>query len=234
VLSRNPVPTRLAVVVPAHNEERLLPGCLRALAAARAAVPAVRVDVFVVLDACTDRTAGIARAAGVRQVRLDARNVGRARAAGVLAAVRAGVDGLWLASTDADSRVPPDWLRAQCRYAAAGAQVLAGTVRVADWTGWAAETRRAYERRYAMRPHEHVHGANLGCLAEAYLAIGGFPPLHTGEDRALVAAARAAGLDVRHATDLPVATSARRRSRVRAGFAGHLRGLADAARSRPG
>jgi RNA polymerase sigma-70 factor (ECF subfamily) len=34
-----------------------------------------------------------------------------------------------------------------------------------------------------------VHGANLGIRASAYLAAGGFPPLPTAEDHALLAAA---------------------------------------------
>ena len=49
------------VVVPAHDEETLLPACLAAL---RGAASALRLPVHVVLvaDACTDQTAAVTRA----------------------------------------------------------------------------------------------------------------------------------------------------------------------------
>ena len=50
---------RITVIVPAHNEERLLPRCLRSLQDAGAS------DIVVVADNCTDRTAAAARAFGV-------------------------------------------------------------------------------------------------------------------------------------------------------------------------
>ena len=49
----------VGVVVPAHDEETLLPACLRALrrAARRLSVP---VHVLVAADSCTDRTVAVA------------------------------------------------------------------------------------------------------------------------------------------------------------------------------
>jgi cellulose synthase/poly-beta-1,6-N-acetylglucosamine synthase-like glycosyltransferase len=55
-------PPRLLFLVPAHNEELLLPACLVALRRLR--YPADRVEVVVIADNCTDRTATIARATG--------------------------------------------------------------------------------------------------------------------------------------------------------------------------
>jgi len=52
------------VLVPAHDEELLLPACLQSLHQLR--YPAERVHVVVVADNCQDRTADIARAAGVQ------------------------------------------------------------------------------------------------------------------------------------------------------------------------
>jgi len=64
---RTPLPdrprTRFAILVPAHNEELLLPGLLRSLADLD--YPAALYTVHVVADNCTDSTAGIARQAGV-------------------------------------------------------------------------------------------------------------------------------------------------------------------------
>lgn len=74
--------TRLAVVVPAHNEQDLLPACLYSLAVAAARLP-VTVELIVVADACTDDTAALAAAAGTTVLTTTARNVGKARAAGM-------------------------------------------------------------------------------------------------------------------------------------------------------
>ncbi|MBL9154938.1 MAG: sugar transferase [Verrucomicrobiales bacterium] len=63
VRSQAPVDvTRIAVVIPAHNEQALLPAALRSLEAARC--EGVEVGVFVIADNCTDATAAIAREAG--------------------------------------------------------------------------------------------------------------------------------------------------------------------------
>ena len=57
----------LSVVIPAHNEEALLPGTLAALRDAMATV-VVDHEIIVVSDSSTDRTAAIGRAAGARVV----------------------------------------------------------------------------------------------------------------------------------------------------------------------
>jgi glycosyltransferase involved in cell wall biosynthesis len=212
--------TGTAVVVPAHDEAELLPGCLAALAGQGA--------VFVVADDCGDDTVAVARAHGAHVVPITARSVGAARAAGCGAALAAGAT--WLATTDADSRVPPDWVGRQLAHARAGADVVVGTVRVAEWGEWPVHLPPTYEREYALGcrelTHDHVHGANLGLSARAYRQLGGFTAVGDGEDVALVEAAVAAGLSVVFATDLPVLTSSRTSSRVGAGFAGYLHRLA--------
>lgn len=216
--------TRFAVVVPAHDEQDLLPECLAALRVAAAGVT-VATEVIVVADNCSDATAALARSAGTEVVQLGAGNVGRARAAGMAYALRHGGAGLWLATTDADSRVPPGWLGWHGRHATGGTDVLVGTVGVEDWTPWPAAVRDAYEIGYRTTP-EHVHGANLGVAASAYAELGGFSPLGHDEDRDLVTRAARAGLRVVHDAGCPVVTSARRTARAPAGFAAHLASVA--------
>ncbi|MET0700401.1 MAG: glycosyltransferase, partial [Mycobacterium sp.] len=124
---------RIGVVVPVHNDQRALQECLDALdiAVSRVTVP---VSVMVVLDACADDSATAAHAlpaAGTETIVLDTGRVGLARAAGMTELIRRhGEAGTWLATTDGDSIVPPNWLTAQLRHAAAGARVVAGTVKV--------------------------------------------------------------------------------------------------------
>jgi glycosyltransferase involved in cell wall biosynthesis len=232
------------MVVPAHNEAELLPSCLASLRRAEAALCATPVHLVVVADACRDQTARMARRAGAVVVTIGARRVGAARAAGVREVLRrtSHLDpaSVWLANTDADTIVPPGWLARQVRYADTGWDAVAGTIRVDDWSGYPAATRSLFRERYgdwdggtvdatgvagavgAAGEHPHVHGANLGCRAAAYLAAGGFGDLATAEDHALVAALTATGSRVLHASDLAVVTSARRPGRAPDGFSGYL------------
>ncbi len=227
----------VGVVVPAHDEETLLPACLAALGRAAGAL-AVPVHVLVVADRCTDRTAEAARASGARVVSISARRVGAARAAGMTELLRltSGADpsAVWLATTDADTVVPPGWLRRQLDYASAGWDVILGTVTVTDWDGHPPHVPVAFAERYAsgIGPHPHVHGANLGIRASAYLAAGGFQPLRTAEDHALLAAATRVGCLVVQASDISVQTSGRRLARAPRGFSALLRTMADQRGSR--
>jgi glycosyltransferase involved in cell wall biosynthesis len=227
----------VGVVVPAHNEETLLPACLTALRHAADAV-SIPVHVLVVADACSDGTIATALACGARVIRTGARNVGAARAAGMSEVLRLPAmadrpaardpSAVWLATTDADTVVPPGWLQRQLRHASQGWDVVLGTVTVPDWAGYPPHVPAAFDALYEFGdgPHPHVHGANLGIRASAYLAAGGFRPLRTAEDHALLVAATEAGCSVLQAGDITVETSARRHARAPQGFSHVLRTLA--------
>jgi glycosyltransferase involved in cell wall biosynthesis len=216
------------VIVPAHDEQRLLPSCLAALHRAARALGGTPVHLVVVADACRDRTAQIARRGGAAVVTTSARSAGAARAEGAREALRrAGpLDPaqIWLATTDADTVAPPDWPRRQAACASQGWDAVAGTIRVADRAGHRPAVRALFSQRYrpATGPHRHVHGANLGFRASAYLRAGGFPAVPTGEDHALVAALTAAGSQVRYTRAITVTTSGRRDARAPHGFGNYL------------
>ncbi|MCS0636892.1 glycosyltransferase family 2 protein [Streptomyces sp. LP05-1] len=236
------IPEAVAVVVPAHDEEALLPAALAALATAAAhpELAGIPVRTVVVADACRDRTAALAREAGALVLVTDCRNPGRARAAGVryaldrFAGEAAGDPGaVWLTTTDADSVVPSRWLAYQLARARDGWQAVVGTVVLPVASPLAEPHRALYE---ATRPadgtvwhHPHVHGANLGVRAAAYLDVGGFPPLATGEDRALVEALDRRGHRVLRTAGCPVLTSPRLRARARDGFGAYLSAMPDPA-----
>lgn len=218
------------MVVPAHDEQLLLPACLTALraAAAHPDLRQVQVHIIAVLDACSDDSGLSAPGA----IEVQAHNVGVARAAGFAAVLarEAGrpAEQMWLATTDADSTVPENWLAEQLRLAANGAEVVAGTVRVQDWSEQPTAARNRFSAGYG-RPgqgHLHVHGANLGLSAPAYLDAGGIPPLMLAEDQALVDALRGQARRLVATGRIPVTTSGRRESRTVGGFADHLRALA--------
>jgi glycosyltransferase involved in cell wall biosynthesis len=221
----------VGIVVPARNEEDLLPAALSALARASQPLPrrGVVVDLLVVADSCTDATATVARSLGVDVFEVSVGAVGPARAAGFQALLRRHPgtprDRFWLASTDADSRVPANWLVGQLALAATGADVVVGTVSVDDWSSHPPHVEARWRAGYDPRDgHGHVHGANVGARADAYVDVGGFAALESGEDVALVAAL--AHRRVLRTGAIPVLTSARPRSRAGGGFADHLAGLA--------
>jgi glycosyltransferase involved in cell wall biosynthesis len=228
----------LGVVVPAHDEQDLLGGCLDALArAARWVSDRAVVRTVVVLDACRDRTADVALAHGVETVMIAERRVGRARDAGCAALLDGpGPRPGWLATTDADSRVPPDWLLAQLEARDRPTDARVGAVYVEDWSEQAPGARHWFSDVYdaAGDPHPHVHGANLGVRAKAYRACGGFRGLATGEDVALVDALDASGYAVHRTRRSPVLTSGRRIARAQGGFAGRLVDLGSADTQRAG
>ena len=219
----------VGVIVPAHDEEDLLPACLASLRRAAQMAGGLPVHLVVVADACRDRTAWLARRGGAAVLTIDARNVGAARAAGAREVLRrAGAldpAEVWLATTDADTVVPAAWLRQQVRYADQGWDAMVGTVRVADWSGYQPAVVSLFRERYAAGAHTHVHGANLGFRASAYLAAGGFPAEPTAEDHALVTALTAAGHRILRTQEVTVATSARRMARAPHGFSGYLGAL---------
>lgn len=221
--------TTVGVVVPARNEEDLLPACLAALTRAADRVSNCVTHIYVVADACSDRTAERARAWGAGVIEIDAGNVGAARAAGMsklleLTSSESRGD-VWLATTDADTLVPAHWIERQLAYAGQGWDAVLGTVTVTDWLGQPPHLPAAFEAHYAYGtgPHPHVHGANLGIRASAYIAAGGFKFLPTAEDHALSRALSDAGCQAIRASDIAVRTSGRTIARAPLGFS-HLLG----------
>lgn len=206
----------IGVVIPAHNEERLLADCLAAVleASAHAGLAREPVRTVVVLDGCSDFSGAIARGFGVETLDVQVRNVGIARAAGASFLLDEGAR--WLAFTDADSRVAPGWLVAQLSL---GVDAVCGSITVDDWSGHPPCVRDYFHHHYVDADgHRHVHGANLGVSAEAYLRAGGFPPLKCSEDVALVDQLIATGARIAWSAAPRVVTSARSESHARGGF----------------
>lgn len=218
----------IGVAIPANDEEACLSDCLRAVlaAACHPALDGEAVRVCVVLDACTDRSADVVRShaaafrgAGValELYAIQARRVGAARAAGARRLLAAGAR--WLAFTDADTRVAPGWLADQL---ALGADAVCGTVAVDDWSPHAARA-AALQAHFAglyrdRDGHRHIHGANLGVGAFAYLAAGGFEQVACHEDVLLVRALEHSGARLAWSARPRVFTSARCDARARDGF----------------
>jgi glucosyl-3-phosphoglycerate synthase len=242
---RAPSPSlRAAVVVPAHDEEARIGACLEALAEQRSPA-AEEYEVIVVLDACNDGTELAVAAAASRWplLRLQTisgpgRGAGPARALGMdvacarLESVGAG-SGL-LASTDADTRVAPDWLEQQLLAIGGGARAVGGEIvldsgeaavlPVAVIEGRQADLGRRLRAASARGPSEHAHfsGASLGLTPGAYRQAGGLGDLVALEDQDLEDRLAAAGIAIHRPRAVTVTTAARIDGRAERGLARDL------------
>jgi len=166
---------RVSVVVPAYNEEVLLPACLAAL---RVQDFAGDVEIIVVDNASTDRTAEAARSHGVIVLEEPERGYCRALIRGFEAAT-----GEVIACTDADTVVPPDWISRLVReYARRPEAVAIG--------GHVEFTRRNWKCRLLTRlvlpvfnridrsnpDGPHLWGANFSVRRDAFREVGGWNP----------------------------------------------------------
>jgi glycosyltransferase involved in cell wall biosynthesis len=202
---------KISVVVPAFNEERLLPDTLRSIRAATAAFDrrGWASELIVCDNNSTDRTAEIARAEGATVVFEPFNQIARARNAG---AARASGD--WLVFVDADSqpslRLFEDVAAeiAQGRCLAGGSTVALETDRVYAWLFvrfWNALSRL---RKWGA-------GSFVFCDAGAFREVGGFSQmLYAAEEIDLFGRlkrlARARGRTVVILHRNPLATSGRK------------------------
>jgi glycosyltransferase involved in cell wall biosynthesis len=157
----------VSIIVPAHNEERLLGTTLDALRGAAAALGEPH-EIVVVDDASTDGTAKIARAHGARVVRVGVRHIAAARNAGAREA-RGDV----LVFVDADTTVSAAVLAQAVAAARAGA--AGGGARVhmaAGHARWAERMMAAAS--WLMMTARWAAGCFLFARRDAFERAGGF------------------------------------------------------------
>jgi len=221
------------VGVPARNERRMIRRTLQSLADAASEVdPHVIVRVVVACDSCDDTTAIAAKtftsqASIVRVIEGEWRSAGGARRAAIefgldeLLGLGLGVQDVWIATTDADTVVPRNWISRHLDHAREGYDAVAGVVELLPDRDCTPATRRAFRTTYVVGTdeHEHVHGANMGIRADSYLDVDGFPPIGLAEDHALWAALQSADIRCVSSVSLKVWTSSRLRGRAPGGFA---------------
>lgn len=229
----------VSIIIPARDEAATILQTLDSVDDARRHLLArVTSSCVVVLDDCTDGTEALLRRRLRRQhdcstlvVSCDARNVGTARAVGTAAAVddarrrEVPLSSTWLASTDADTTVPPHWLHAQLQLADQGIDALTGTVELERHSDQPLRDR--FNEAYVLGAdgsHRHVHGANMAMRADTYLAAGGWRSLPCGEDHDLWNRLRNVG-NCATSSSFAVTTSARLSGRAPDGFAADLAAL---------
>jgi hypothetical protein len=250
------------VAIPVKDEAERLPACLSALAEQvdRKGQPLLSgsFGVLIFANNCRDGSAALARSLAqslpfpLRVVEgwlpPDRAHAGGARRAAMdLAAAWLaeghGDDGVIL-TTDADSRVFPDWVDANLTCLARGADAVLGTIMLDPAEDEALPT--ALHRRGALEgtyeallteiaalldplehdpwPHHRTRsGASIAVTAAAYRRAGGMPAVRLGEDKAFVAALLAEDARLRFDPAIRVITSGRLFGRAAGGVADTLR-----------
>ncbi|GJE17592.1 hypothetical protein AIGOOFII_2308 [Methylobacterium marchantiae] len=242
------------IALPVRNEAERIEACLRAIDAQEGVRPG-SLGLYLFLNNCTDGTDRIVSELAetmsipvrVRFVTFDGAHAGWARRAAMDAAAEwIGPDGTagTILSSDADSRVPSDWVARNLAALDAGADAVAGRIQI-DEDEWAAlpkslrargKLEDAYsdllteaEARIDPDPHDPwpchrtTIGATLSVRLSAYRLVGGMPMIALGEDGAFVAALLQHGLRVRHAKDVVVTVSGRLVGRAPGGVADTIR-----------
>jgi glycosyltransferase involved in cell wall biosynthesis len=166
---------RFSIIVPAHNEETLLPRGLDAIRAAISRVGA-SAEIVVVANRCTDHTESIAEAAGAIVVRDGHRNIAATRNAGVAASA-----GEIVVTIDADTVMHEDALAEIDRLARAGTFVGGGCRFVLERNSLGlAITTFAVTSATAL---SGIGGVMYWCSRDDFDAIGGFDEARrVGED----------------------------------------------------
>ena len=256
---------RAVVVMPVRNEAEGIVDALAALASQVDSVgrplPPGAFEVLVLANNCDDDTALRAHRFADAHVGLglhvlqttlpqELANVGYVRRQLFEAACRrlesAGSARGFVASTDGDTRVAPDWLQANLEAIDAGADAVGGRILTDDRarpSPTALRLQRLDMSHALLRsrlaslidpdshdpwPRHHQHfGASLAVTAQACRAVGGVPKVPYLEDMALVRALQRADSKLRHAPTVRVTTSSRLDGRAEVGLAWQLRQWAD-------
>jgi len=114
---------KFSIIVPAHNEEKFIGGCLKSIRRAATPYPGA-VETIVVLNRCSDGTERIAAGAGARIVREDGKCLSLIRNAGARQAA-----GDILVTIDADSRMSENML-VEIERALASGKFIGGGVHI--------------------------------------------------------------------------------------------------------
>jgi len=198
----------ISVVIPAFNEEALLPRCLASLQHQDYPGP---YEIIVVDNGSSDGTSRLAQESGARVLREPLKGVARARQKGSLEA-----QGEIIAGTDADTVVPPHWLSSLWSYLANHPERVAvhGPYLIYGAPWWTRLLLWAWSYiqgaiAFVIPTTINIVGCNYAVRARSFRTIGGFnTELYRGEDLDLSLRLRSVGI-VRFVPTLRVSSSGR-------------------------
>ncbi len=148
-----------------------------------------------------------------------------------------------IASTDADTRVAPEWLARQLELVRGGARAIGGRIELCPIesaglhetvvAGHGAQSQTRFARVLDQLPddgsvadHWQFSGASMAVTADTYRAVGGLGESTHSEDEALERALLERGVPIERRLEVRVTTSARLDGRASHGLARLLRQLA--------
>jgi len=161
----------ISVVIPAYNEEKLLPQLLESLK--KQMRPA---DEIIVVDASsTDKTKDVASSYGATVITVPKDTIGASRQRGIVESHSDVV-----AQTDADTVLPPDWLtRIERALTKPGIIGYFGGFRVNDGPGWYKmyinQIQPLVNRLMFLFRMPMATGQNMAFYKDKALAVGGIP-----------------------------------------------------------
>jgi glycosyltransferase involved in cell wall biosynthesis len=202
---------RTSVLIPAFNEERLLPRTLASVHQSFAAVGDPSYEIVVCDNNSTDRTAAVAHENGARVVFEPHNQIARARNAAI-----GHARGQWFIFLDGDTELNAPLLAATLRALESGHYCGGGSlIRFGEnQTNLVGRTLTGLWNRIS-RTFQWAAGSYIFCLRPACEAIGGFDEtLYASEEltfsRALKKWGRQRRLRFRILTDSPILPSARK------------------------
>ena len=161
---------KISIIIPAFNEEKLLPATLGSIHRASAAFHALgwTTELIVCDNNSTDRTAELARAGGAGVVFEPMNQIARARNTGAR-----GATGDWLVFVDADSAPTPELFADVAEQIQSG-RCLAGGAVVQLEGHYPLAARVAGFWNLLSRALRYVAGSFIFCETRAFRAVGGF------------------------------------------------------------
>ena len=198
-----------SIVIPAYDEELLLPSTLVALREAMTEI-SLEGEIIVVDNNSSDATAEVAREAGAQVVLEPVNRISTARNAGANAAL-----GKWLVFVDADTLVPPALLRQAIEALGTGETGGGGScIRFGPETKESLPFALRFWNRISLG-FKLAAGSFIFCRADGFTTVGGFSDqVYAGEEilfsRQYKAWCRKQGLRFVIMADHPVVTSARK------------------------
>lgn len=162
-----------SVIIPAHNEEKYIGKCIRAVRSAAKYVSPEEVEIVVSADRCTDRTERIAEHYGAVVTRNEIRSISAVRNAGVRAS-----HGKIIVTVDADSLMTKGALREIKELLDSGRYIGGGTNPKFDRMSLGIACSALYVAvnliPVMMRNGGYLSGAMFWTRREDFEAVGGF------------------------------------------------------------
>ena len=159
----------ISVVIPAYNEEKYIGKCLESVKRAAAQIVPLMVQIIVVANRCTDRTAEIAAMYDAEVVESEATCIAAVRNEGA-----ARAEGQYLVTIDADSCMDEEALMEVCTLLHGKEYIGGGAIPVFDRASLGIAVSSLVVAAEIMKRGEVLSGAMFWTYTKAFRAIGGF------------------------------------------------------------